>query len=88
MRKRRAEELGYTEPPVPTSHEMKAAFHTWLAERRFTSYEDYVMALCHYCTIEKAAERLHWNYDLPSEQTMWAWFNALHGKTGTRSRRI
>lgn len=66
------------EPPMPTHSAVRDAFHKWLGTTSFIYFEPYVEALCRYCTIEKKAERLHWNYELPTDFTLRRWFIAKH----------
>lgn len=67
-------------PPMPLHGVVMAGFHASLGRTRFRYFESYVEALCRYCTAEKAADRMHWNYELPSDHHLKGWFSKLHGK--------
>ncbi len=72
-------------PPMPLHGDVLDAFHASLPRTtRWQYLEPYVEALCRYCTAEKKADRMHWNYELPSDQKLLTGFKQLHGKSPLR----
>ena len=70
-----------TSAPKQLQSTVRNGYHAWLAQRgtvSFENFEHYVQMLCRYATLEIAADRLCWSYELPSDPVMKGWFNKFN----------